>query len=364
MRERNHLTRCLQRDWGFRTFTSPFIFMPQIEFTEELVIESSWVEFNYYPDRPLLFPKGKPQIDPDKAICGFITLNVGTYLFDVGDEPDSDYVLSLAHRGIASYHNDKYPDYSPAQLADLEPYRIARTWLSNVEKHKAWWEKDKRRGQTPFNKGQVALKEWRITQTQRLAIQGFSQSYIATTLRVQIRAVKRYYAILRDRLGINWLKVVEAIKKKSHIKTAKKVVSKLVSAGVILLHGQKTSACEPSVMPISTPAVTDVSCSRGVKPLTTARMKRPKEYWIKFNREKRENAARYALLDAWLDPRFDRIGDEHLREVAQEGYLAWSAGFGHTPTLGKVRQWLVSVLGKDGRGTELQAKLESVFGVA
>ena len=51
-------------------------------------------------------------------------------------------------------------------------------------------------------------------------------------------------------------------------------------------------------MPISTPAVTDVSCSRGVKPLTTARMKRPKEYWIKFNREKRENAARYALLDA------------------------------------------------------------------
>ena len=69
-------------------------------------------------------------------------------------------------------------------------------------------------------------------------------------------------------------------------------------------------------------------------------------------------------LTPWLDPRFDRIGDEHLREVAQEGYLAWSAGFGHTPTLGRVRQWLVSVLGKDGRGTELQAKLESVFGVA
>ena len=173
--------------------------------------------------------------------------------------------------------------------------------------------------------------------TREFLRRGFSVEEIAGKVALSVRQVYRHMASLLEK-GETWKSSTDNSVDKSTDITISPPIYDASDSAIDAAYTVRT----PSVVPVSIPAVTDVSCGRGVKPLTTTRMKRPKEFYIKRNREKRDNANRFALLDDW----FGRIPDERLREVMQEAYLAWFNALTHTPTLGKVRQWLTNVLSK------------------
>ena len=355
MRERNHLTRCLQRDWGFRTFTSPFIFMPQIGFDN--FIDDGKLDL---PDVPIVFiPYRLEREEPSLHLNDLLYKNHALYHSAHDECPSEDILTSWAYRGMEGMRSfrllDRYaiervspPSIVVRFVKDLDKIHRKLDLTDNLER-KRERSRDKA-AQTNNRKYRRALNI-----TRELLRRGFSVEEIAVKIAKSVRQVYRRMARLLE-LGETWESFTDNSVDKSTDMPISPPIHDVSDSAIDAAYTVRT----PSAAPVSIPAVTDVSCGRGVKPLTTTRMKRPKEYWIKRNREKRDNANRFALLDDW----FGRIPDEKLREIAQEGYLAWSDALTHTPTLGKVRQWLTNVLGKDGRGTELQAKLESVYGVA
>lgn len=225
--------------------------MPQIAFDQEIDHDSAWVEFDRYPDAPLHFNRVNPDKAPERDACGTILKSVGLNFFDKGATPPFDFVLSIAHRAAKGLRNLGVHEQS--RLADLEPFRLARSWYAKIEEHRAFWFKNKRYTRRDnWNDSQKRDRERRIIETERLRLLGMTQQQIADILGMGIRTVKDYCAALAARYGKNWLAVAERIKAKSsrRIHKAKQAVSESISLGATLLHGECTMRQESLETPV------------------------------------------------------------------------------------------------------------------
>lgn len=215
--------------------------VPLLGFDAYIDHDSTWVEYDYYPNAPLHFNRVDANRAPEKDICGTITKSVGLNFFDKGATPSPDYVLSVTHRAVKGLRT--LAVHEEARLADLEPFRLARSWYANIDKHRAYWCKDKRYSRRDdWNDSQKRERERRITETERLRLLGVKQREVAVSLGVTLGTVKAYCAVLADKYGKDWIAKVEASKAKAgrRIQKAKQSVSRVVSHGHVLLHGDST----------------------------------------------------------------------------------------------------------------------------